>query len=213
MRVITTEQRTPEWYAAKLGCISGSNAALVLTQPRTKKDKETGVIAKATQSYLDALCAEVMTGESRNIINTAMQWGIDYEDQAIDVYCNQLTTASTFEQVGFVKHDTLNNVGCSPDGISDGMIVEIKCPYVSANHVSNMRGEIDRKYVLQMQFNMWICGAMAAEFVSYDPRMPSAKQLYTKEIERDQAIIDKLNDVVPKLSWMLENQLMDLLAA
>ena len=89
------------------------------------------------------------------------------------------------------------------------MVLEGKCPYNSANHIKYMRGEYDKKHVMQMNFNMWVFDAPAAEFISYDPRMPAFLQLHTKEFERDEQIFEQLEEWIPKLSKELTERLIN----
>jgi hypothetical protein len=207
MRIITTDQRTPEWHAARLGCITASNAIRALTKPRKKGEE-----FSATQiSYLDELVAEIMTGESYSFENQATLWGTENEEPALELYSARLTPMSYLERTGFIKPDDLDNVGVSLDAFSDDRNVEVKCPFKPANHVKHLRGDIDRAYILQMQFGMWVTDKELCDFVSYDPRMPPAHQLYVRGIERDPLVIEQLTETIPKLSAQLTKIVEDLL--
>ena len=87
--------------------------------------------------------------------------------------------------------------GASPDGyVSDDGGLEIKCPYQTAIHIETLQKGMPKEHTPQVQGCMWISGRQWWDFVSYDPRLPEALQLYVQRIERDQAFIDKLEEEV-----------------
>ena len=96
------------------------------------------------------------------------------------------------EQTGFVAHDTLL-AGCSPDGLVDwDGLIEIKCPFNSANHIETLLRGMPDEHRAQVQGQMWITGRQWCDFVSYDPRMPEPLQLHIQRINRDPGFIADL---------------------
>lgn len=179
------EQRTPEWFAARLGKATGSNFAHILA--KTKAGAE-GAMRK---NYRAQLVVERLTGQrEEGFQNDAMKWGTDTEPLAKFAYT--MKTFRNIEDVGFVEHETLM-AGVSPDGLvgEDGLI-EIKCP-TTANHIETLRGgKVPTQYIPQVQGQMWITGRKWCDFVSFDPRLPESAQLFVTRVERDEAYIENL---------------------
>lgn len=91
------------------------------------------------------------------------------------------------DEVGFVPHPTLTNVGCSPDGLvgEDGLL-EIKCPASMAKHLDALRtGAHATEYRWQLQGQLWVAGRRWCDVVSYDPRFPDGLQLAITRVTRD----------------------------
>lgn len=122
----------------------------------------------------------------------AMEWGNENEHRAIAAYEAEhfalVHSAQEFVQIPG------RLIGGHPDGLvcTDGMI-EVKCPN-SDNHLLNLtHGEQIPTYLNQIQASMWIYGREWCDFISYDPRFPEDLRLYVKRIERDQSLIDAID--------------------
>jgi hypothetical protein len=57
----------------------------LLTQPKTKKDRETGKLSATTEMYLLELAVEAIYGRAKEIESDAMSKGIDQEQNAIEL--------------------------------------------------------------------------------------------------------------------------------
>jgi len=171
--VIACEQRSPEWFRARLGRLTGSRAADMLAtiksgQPAaSRKDLRLDlVVERLTQNPID---------DGAGFVNSAMQRGIDKEGDAYAAY--QALTGEIAERTGFLSHDTLP-IGCSLDGhVGDfAGIVEIKCPK-STTHLSYLRsGVIPPAYLPQIVHNLYVSGAQWCDFLSFDDRFPPHQQ-------------------------------------
>lgn len=176
------EQRTDDWFAARLGKVTASRVADVMA--RTKSGP-----SASRANYAAQLVTERLTGrQADSFSNAAMQWGTDTEPQARAMY--ELATGGTVTECGFFDHPTVAMSGASPDGlVGDDGIVEIKCPN-SATHIETLRGSaIPQKYILQMQWQLACTGRAWCDFASFDPRLPEPMQLHVTRIERDDAMI------------------------
>jgi len=192
------EQRTEEWYAARCGKITASRIGDLMA--RTKSGP-----AATRKNYIAELVAERLTGKpADHYTNAAMQWGIDQEPFAIGTY--EATRNVLVETCGFIIHPDFPDSGASPDGLvgKDGLI-EVKCPN-TATHIATIRGApIDRKYQLQMQWQMACTLRYWCDWVSYDPRLPEHLRLFVTRIPRDNDIIRKITiEVVAALSEIEE---------
>lgn len=182
------EQRTDAWWSARLGRVTGSRMADVLSTVKTGE-------AAGRRNYRAQLVLERITGERvETFKSTEMIWGSLQEPLARLAF--QLTTGLKVQEVGFIQHPTLM-AGASPDGlVGDDACLEIK-NLTSANHLEILSsGGVPSKYQPQIQSQMWVTGREKCYFVSYDSRMPSNAQLYIAEVARDQAYIDNLEEQV-----------------
>ena len=180
MKVYTCEQRTPEWYAARVGMFTASSASDMLAKIKTGE-------AAARRDLRMRLVLERVTGcaQESPYINAEMQRGIDKEPEAVAAY--EALTGNLVRPVGFVAHDTLK-AGCSPDGIVGDYegVVELKCPK-SATHLNYLRGGVmPSDYFGQIVHALWITGAKWADFLSFDDRFPDPLQVFYVRVERDE---------------------------
>lgn len=182
----TAEQGSAAWLFERCGNATASRFADAIGRIKS------GAYSASRETYIWEVVIERLTGQpSDHWTSTAMQWGTDNETMARMEYEGR--TGALVEQVGFVKHSTLPSVGGSPDGlIGDDGVLEIKCPYNSANHLKTILGGMPIEHQAQVQGNMWINGRQWADFVSYDPRMPAPYDIYIERIERNDEFISKL---------------------
>lgn len=206
--VVDCEQNTPEWHQARCGSLGASSVAEALA--KTKSGWGAG--RKNTKARL---VAERLTGSSpETYTNAAMQWGNDHEDDARVNY--GFAQNVDVAQIGLVRHPTINGTHASPDGlVGDDGLVEIKCPN-TATHIDTLLSQkINTKYITQMQWQMACTGRQWCDFVSYDPRMPIAMQIWICRIDRDDDAIAALekdvgeflaevNETVEKLSKLYD---------
>ena len=171
------EQRSQEWYAARLGKVTASKVADVVSRTRTG-------YAASRANYMAQLVCERLTGKpTEGFSNAAMEWGVEQEAAARDAYSARVGELVT--EVGFIDHPAIKMAGASPDGIVGAGIVEIKCPS-TATHIEDLFvREPPQKYFYQMQWQMACTGADWCDWVSYDPRMPENLQLLVVRIPRD----------------------------
>jgi putative phage-type endonuclease len=180
------EQRTPEWFKARLGRLTASRVSDMMATTRNGW-------GASRANYAWELAIERLTGEAApSFCSPAMQWGIDREDEARAAY--QIHKLCTVEEVGFLEHPTLF-AGASPDGLidADGML-EIKCPNPSTHGETLLTGRIDDKYHKQMQFQLACSGRAWCDFVSFDPRFPEPMRLWVKRVYRDEDAIKEIEE-------------------
>lgn len=206
--MIGIKQHTPEWYEARKGKVTASRFGDLLTLPRSKKDREAGKLSKTTESYMIELITEVLTGESKDLQNIALDWGTEYEPRAREFY--ELSKLTEVQEVGFVINLELGLVGGSPDGlIGDDGIIEIKCPFNSTNHVEYMLGgDIPKNYYAQIQGNLWLMDRKWCHFISYDERMQKDEhKMVVKHVNRDEDFIKNLEEVIKNFLRLYKHEL------
>ncbi len=183
------EQRTEEWYAARLGKVTASRVADVVAKTKTG-------YSTSRANYMAELICERLTGVRGDFyMNAAMQWGVDREPEARAAYEARIGALVT--EVGFTPHNDILEAGASPDGLVDADgLVEIKCP-LTATHIDTLLSDAaPSKYMMQMQWQMACTGRMWCDFVSYDPRLPEEMRLFIKRIPRDEKVIEELEKEV-----------------
>lgn len=176
------DQRSEEWFAARLGKVTASRVADLMAKTKT------GYSASRANYMADLIVERLTSQKVEGFTNAAMQWGTDTEPQARAAY-EFLTDATVIEE-GFVLHQAIPDFGASPDGlVGDVGLLEIKCPQTAAHLDVLLSGEVPGKYVTQMQAQMACTGRAWCDFVSFDPRMPGEMQLFVKRVHRDEVFI------------------------
>lgn len=182
-------QGSPEWFAARLGKVTASRVSDVVAKTKTGW-------GAGRANYMADLIVERLTGNpTEGFINTAMQWGIDTEPQALAAY--EFRHDCEVTEVGFVLHPLITDSGASPDGLvgSDGLI-ELKCPNTATHIDTLLSGAVPGKYLSQMQWQMACTERKWCDFVSFDPRLPETMRLFVRRVPRDDALIAGLeNDI------------------
>ena len=196
------EQRTEEWFAARLGKVTASRVADVLAKIKS------GESASRKNYKMELVVQRLTNKQGESFTNAAMEWGTEQEPFARMAY--EAHTGTFVKEEGFVDHPTIEGFGCSPDGIVGEGLIEIKCPN-TANHIETvLENKVPSKYIPQMQCQMACTGAKWCDFVSFDPRVPEDLQLFVVRVERDQEYIDAMEvEVKQFLSEVLDlfNQL------
>ena len=194
------EQRSDEWFQARLGKVTASRISDVLAAPTTA----------AYTNYQAQLIAERLTGEPyESHVTSAMQWGVDTEAEARSMY--EFMTDKTVMDVGFVPHFIIKESGASPDGLVDlnGQI-EIKCPNTATHIKTFTSGTIEKKYRNQMTWQMACTGRHWCDFVSYDPRLPAEYNLCIIRFERDDEEIKQMELKVKEFLKALDVKLSEM---
>ena len=183
------EQRTEEWFKARLGKVTASKVADVLAKTKT------GVSASRA-NYLSDLVVERLTGQQAEFYqNDAMAWGTETEPQARMAY--EAFKGVLVDEEGFIDHPSIANFGCSPDGlIGDSGLLEIKCPNSKTHIDTLLSGKAPSKYIPQMMTQMACTGRKWCDFVSFDPRLPEDLQLFVVRVNRDDEYIANLEKEV-----------------
>jgi len=188
---ITDEQRTAEWFQARVGKATASRFKDVMAKLKN------GSPAAARINYLVDIATERLTKSATpHYSNSAMQWGVTHEASARIVY--EQRRQLQVEETGFIQHQELD-AGASPDGLVDwDGLIEIKCPYNSSVHVMTWMDGMPEDHVAQVQGQLWITGRQWCDFISFDPRIPPALQLYFERICRNDSYIAGLETEIRK---------------
>jgi putative phage-type endonuclease len=197
------EQRTDDWFAARLGKVTASRVADIMAKTKSG-------YSASRKNYMAELLCERLTGQKEDsFCSGAMQHGIDMEPQARMAY--ELETGRSVQEVGFIDHPSIPMFGASPDGIMPDRGLEIKCPQTATHLETLLTGKIAEKYIIQMHVAMLCTGLDKWDFVSYDDRLPAHLQLFIKTIKLDKELaaqivaevtlfLSELDDMVKQLN-------------
>ena len=179
------DQRTDEWFAARLGKVTASRVADVIAKTKTGP-------SASRENYATQLVLERLTNkQAESYTNSAMQWGTETEPMARQAY--ELKRGLFVNETGFVDHPTIEMCGASPDGLvgADGLI-EIKCPNSATHMETILNQKVPAKYIPQMMWQMSCTGRNWCDFVSFDPRFPENLQIFIERVTYDPTYVRML---------------------
>ena len=192
------EQRTDDWFQARLGKVTASRVADVVAKTKSG-------YSASRDNYMADLIVERLTGQkASSFSNAAMEWGTEQEPNARAAYSAR--TGELVEEVGFIDHPTIAMSGASPDGLVNDGIVEFKCPNTATHLEYLLADKVLEKYVTQMQWQMACTGRPWCDFVSYDPRLPEHLQMLVLRVPRNEVRIIELEDEVRKFLAELDEK-------
>lgn len=181
MNIIDCEQRSAAWFAARAGIATASCFSAILATIKSGESAE-------RRNYRARLVVERLTGKCvETFANAAMKQGTEREPLAREAY--EVATGNMVQEIGFIRHDTLE-AGCSPDGMLGATgCLEIKSPELAA-HLEYLRLKAEpSKYTAQIQGQMWLAERDYCDFVSWNPDFPPHLQLIVRRIPRDEKYI------------------------
>ena len=193
------EQRTEEWFAARLGRVTASRVADVIAKTKTG-------YSASRENYMAQLVVERLTQtKAESYTSAAMMHGVEQEPFARAAY--EATQGVMVEEVGFVSHPSIEWAGASPDGlVGDDGCVEIKCPNTATMIETLLSQKVPSKYSTQMQFQMACTGRKWCDYVSFDPRMPAKAQMFVKRVDRDDTYIAEIEAEIVKFLAEVQSQ-------
>lgn len=190
-----------EWMMQRCGKFTASEIHKLLV-----KGKGGDYFGVGAKTYIRMKAAEILTLEPNNggrVNGPAMEWGNAHEHEAIERFIKDRKIEVIYYGRSNPKFFEYSNFsGGSPDGVTTDAIIEIKCPYNSAEHLEHLlfNNEEDIKdycpeFYWQMTANMLFTGMNKAIFISYDPRYADESlQLKVLEFEANQADILTLKE-------------------
>lgn len=189
MKIVeNVEQGSQEWHEMRLGKVTASRIADVISNGRGGKPSE------KAKSYMIELIAEILTGKQKPFFeNDAMRWGTETEPQARAMY--ELKSGNEVKEVAFIK---LNDfVGVSPDGlVGDNGLIEIKCPTTITQIKRALSDDYAKDYYAQIQMQLWVSGRDWCDFVSFDPRLDVDASYLVQRVNRDEDFINLIKEKV-----------------
>ena len=203
--VCDAPQRSPTWFAARAGRLTGSVAADMMTT--LKGGKEAAVRRDLrTKLALERILGQPLE-DGTGYVNADMQRGIELEPQARAAY--EALTGEIVQETGFLAHTELP-IGASLDGhLGDfETIWECKCPR-SATHWKYLQaGTVPAEHRWQLVHNLYVTGANAAVFCSYNRQFPEPLRLFTVRLEADDDEIVRYADDLSRFLAEIANEVL-----
>jgi len=158
-------QRSDEWFAVRLGKLTGSCFSDLMKKGRGKSEWGETAIARIRQT-----AAEVLTGDQEeSFTSKAMEWGTAYESAAMVHYMQM--TGGDVRECGFFENSDIPFCGSSPDGVGDDFTLELKCPLSKTHLLYLLDAEtLFNAYRWQVTGEALITEKPRAIIASYDPR-------------------------------------------
>ena len=200
MKYLKIEQKSPEWWALKVGKISGTKFGQLISS------RENDLVESLANEALDNYV------ERSDYVDYDMQFGIDNEEEALSKYSQM--TGITFVRGGVIASDFSDISIASPDGVNNDnpnhvIIVEAKCTMHGRKHLKRFTRGIDKPYLPQI-YNYFVQSDDVKEvhWVSYCP-FRSEREIIPIIVTLDTIVDAKLKltirDFLPKWRDALNN--------
>lgn len=220
----TQEQKSLEWFRARLGYITGSQVGTLMKSGRSK-DKP---FSDTALSYICQLAGE--RALNREIVNDdslfsyyleqttaqskAMRFGTEQEENARAMYI--AITGRKVSEVGSCPHPRIGFFASSPDGMTtdngEEGCIEIKCPTLATftKYVADIKDNetlraINPDYFFQCQAHMACKETNFCDFVVYSPFVENP--LHVVRITRDDDAIAAIESRVIAAEELIQQKL------
>jgi putative phage-type endonuclease len=174
--MMTAEEKAA-WLSARAGKLTASRMADAMAMLKN------GSPAESRNKLMHELLAERLTGYSvPHVVNDAMQWGLDHEDEAVDMFVEM--TGRDVRLSRFYEHPTIENFGSTPDRELDDGLLEVKCPTTTTFVRWTLAGVVPETHKPQMCAQLLCTGKTWCGFIAYDPRIKEErKRLFLRRYE------------------------------
>jgi hypothetical protein len=207
------DQRSAEWWDARVGKVTASRIGDLLARNQPKKGQTVGEWSAKHYNYLAEKVAERITGKNRDRRKVAsLDHRVELEPDARAEY--EFDYETEIRLVGFIDHPRIPMAGASPDGlVGDEGGVEIKC-CDAEGHLEIIKHEyIAPEYLYQIHFNIACADRMWWDFIAFNPDMPPKGRLFVKRVERDEEIISWIEQNVIDFNAEVDRKVEEALAA
>lgn len=164
LHIYEVDQGSDEWFRLRENKITGSNVYHWLKTGSTRPNK-----ASAGGYWAER--------------------GITLEVDAIELY--EALYGVKIQRPGFITNIKYPNAGCSPDGIVEKTLIEIKA-FKDKKHLKS-KEDIPPEVMAQIQFNMMICESELAHLLLYNPDI-SENEFIKVEIYPDEKITNHIKE-------------------
>lgn len=229
----TIEQGSPAWMEQRKYKFTSSNIYKLMSEPRSKADKEAGNLNDTAMTYIYEKAAEELGGYVPEAGGHAIDWGETYEPLAKDWY-ERLMMAKIIE-TGFVQVNEFyggspdakvsilvekeNLGGFEPDNNFERVegALEIKCPHNSRVHIEHSLIDSAEKFKSDFPDKYWQCMSHMdtlnvgfCDFVSFDPRIDSQLGFFCFRLIRNEDDIKLMRSKIQR-AVEVKNEIVTLL--
>jgi putative phage-type endonuclease len=171
-RIQSYEQRSPEWFKAREGRLTGSIIGSVVGHNFFCKQPD--------------LLKELLWSSFEG--NEATRYGTMKEAVAFDIY-QQYNKENKVWNTGLVVHLEKPWFAYSPDGVLDKGLLEIKSPFKKKFY-----GKIPQMYYDQISYGMWLLQKSYCDFVVYTPDKTSVETFQYNDDYVEEFLIPRLEN-------------------
>lgn len=191
-----------QWQKDRLGKITASEIWKIMVRGKAKD----AYFGDTALKYIRQKVSEILTCEPNNGGRnnfSAMEWGNSHENEAVYKIMQYTGFEIEYYGVGAPKFFEYSNFsGGSPDGLTKDAVIEIKCPFNSAEHYEHylFENQDDVKsynpaYYWQVLANMIFTNRKFGYLCSYDPRYAQEEyQLKIVQFEMTEAIESEIKE-------------------
>lgn len=209
------KQRSPEWFSARLGKFTASDAIKLLGNgKRTMTEEELEQYKKENpkgkRTTIDCIGETLETHAFEKACE--LVFGLDEED---DFDSFDMRRGRELEPLAFAKFKELKSydfmevqettffafgkdAGASPDGLADADCLEIKCPRPKKFFKIVAKGirAVDPEYIAQVQFQMMCTNSQRCHFFNYI--IHKGREMWHEIIiDRDEKMISNFKERLP----------------
>lgn len=185
-----TPDEKSAWLSARCGKLTASRMADAMSFLKN------GQPTSARRRLMFELLAERMTGDSvPHVVTDAMQHGLDFEAEAVDVFVARYPSYSV-KTSRFYEHPTIENFGATPDReIGEDGLLEVKCPTSMRYLEWVMGGEVPEEHKPQMAAQLLCSGKSWVGFIAYDPRIrEEERRLFMRKFQPEPEYLVKVQE-------------------
>lgn len=194
MKIIDCQQGTLQWIHSRVGLPTASELDALISPTG---EVRTG---KGPRSYLALKLAEKWLGAPvHSFSGGAMEQGSILEGEARPYM--ELLWNTDIRQVGLVLTDD-GTFGASPDGLTDGYGVEIKCPQPHTHVGWLMEGVCPPDHIIQVHGGMFATGLPEWKFCSYCRNFPPLVVV----VKRDEKLMDRMRERLEAFTFSLVSE-------
>jgi len=169
--IYTFEQRSDEWFRARLGKITSTRAQRAF-DPSKHKALAVELVRESISPEIAMIACHATDGIP------ALEWGREREEAAKAALA--IEGFNVQEPPGFVSVKEIDILGDSPDGLVDGAPLEIKCPMTPDRHHQIINGGW-RKFFPQLMHHGVVMNADRVLFASFC--LEADNHLWTKWVD------------------------------
>lgn len=163
----------------RVGKFTASNMHKLLTEPKTKADKEAGYLSETAKTYIEEVAIEEVTGWKPHFTSAATNHG----------NINEAEGGKILEMLGFnIEHTApqfsyvRGNIAATPDyieyqGIDVDRVFDVKCPFspksffeqkqIHLNCMNNDLQGVPKPYFWQLQTQMYCTNSKKSVLLRY----------------------------------------------
>ena len=192
-----------QWLDLRVGKVTGTSLSKIMAW--ADKDR----FGDPAKAFAVEIAVVELGGRQTeyNYINDDMRRGTEQEPIARALYEQETFTVVT--KGGFFDN---GRTGCSPDGLCDDGLIEIKSVLNHVHYASFARKCYDPAYKWQVLFNLKESGRNWIDFVSFCSTFPAEKRLcvyrvFRKDVQKEFDLIDRRLDAFFKLVETIKAEL------